>query len=241
MSQALVLERLDSSGIWYLHRENKGGLEAKSCRDAVTKRNRLGAVAGLGIPLWSELKSELRLFRRQGSNEVIALAAHCRANRQVRGGEEDRSAALEAARLVPGEWENIPRRSAGESTVFGVVNPLCVEATAAVEYPGFSGRVVQLFDETVFIDGDIPDTMITNDGSFTRSIEFVPSDLFQVVRKHFPDTYRADVCEIDPEWVEHDKHKGEKNRPDWLRFPPPKGPKIGILTGNSPEFRHHIA
>jgi aspartate/glutamate racemase len=235
MSQALVLERLNASGIWYLHRENKDGLEARSCRDAVTKRNRLGAVAGLGIPLWSELKSEVRLFRKRGDGEIVVVAAHCRANRQIRGGERDRSVTLEAAGLVASEWEIMPRRPAEESAVFGAVNPLCVDAIAEVEYPGFKGKVFQLFDESVFINGDIPDTMITNDGSLTKSIEFVPSDLFRAVKEHFPVTNRSDICEIDPEWVEHDRYRNQKSRPDWLRFPPPRGPKIGILTGNSPE------
>ncbi len=234
MFQKCVLKRLSSSGIWYLHRDNKDSQHAKSCRHAVTLRNRLGAVAGLGVPLWAELKSEVRFYQESGTGEMIAVAVHCRANFVIKGNDsEDRSLILDAIELKPELWNVLPRND--NSEVHGLVNPLCVDAITEVENPQFDGKIYQIFDESIFVSGDLPNTMITNSGSFTKSIEFIPAELFDVVKDNFPNTIRVSVCEIDPEWVEHQKHKGQKNRPDWLRFPPPKGPKIGILTGNSPE------
>lgn len=234
-ASTIINQRMTDSGQWFIQNKNKDDSVAKSCRQAVIVRNRLGSVQGLGIPLWAELKSELRLFRKQNSDSYIAIACHTRANRQLRPDDHKREDILRAVDLCVEDWTVLEREKSRDSGLFGLVNPLGIDASVKMSKPDFDGEIYQVFDESLFIKGDIPETLITNDGSYTGSIEFSADGIFEATKLYFKNVIRANVCEIESEWVEHIKHADEKKRPDWLRFPPPESPKIGILTGNSPE------
>jgi len=231
----IIHQRISASNQWFIQSKNKNQSAAKSCRQAVTVRSRLGSIQGLGIPLWAELKSDLRLFKSVKEDEYIAVACHTRANRQIKSDDQTRINYLHAINLRSEDWCEIERESSENSMMFGLVNPLGIDEATKSFHSSFTGEVYQIFDESLFIIGDVPETLITNDGSFTGSIEFTADGIFEATKKFFPNVVRADICEVESEWVEHKKHKGEKKRPDWLRFPPPDAPKIGILTGNSPE------
>lgn len=94
-------------------------------------------------------------------------------------------------------------------------------------------EIVQVFDDSVNLIGDHPNTVTTNAGDRTKFLEINPQDLILSVSKYFPNTLKASISIPDPRWLgENIKYK---IRDEWLHFPPPTGPKIGILTGNSPE------
>ena len=62
--------------VWHLFSRN---LEARSCKDAANKRNRLGHI---GISISDELKSFLGRYQDNSGNTRLAIA-HCRGTAQL--------------------------------------------------------------------------------------------------------------------------------------------------------------
>ena len=193
---SVILEFLDGNGIWYLLGENP---KALSCRDAANKRTRLGKI---GIPLEDELKSFLGQYvDTDGRKRFVAV--HCRG---------DQVLDLEKVRIALGTpiiVERLVTTDVDEDAadIYGLVNPFALAK-------GFRGEpVIQLFDNSLLEFRGLPNTMMTNAGDRTWSVEFRPGD----VVKALGDWAKvADVTETPPTRRE--------------------GPlSIGIITGNAPD------
>lgn len=182
--------------VWCLFGRNT---KALSCRDAANKRYRLGK---LGIPLEDELKSFLgRYDAGEGMWKHVAL--HCRG---------DQTLDLGAVRGALGGGAHVERLlttdSAEESAdIYGLVNPFSLAH-------GFQGAtVLQIFDRGVLDFRGLPNTMMTNAGDRTWSVEFRPRDLVNALGE------RALVADItDAPEVRRDGPIG-----------------VGIITGNAPD------
>lgn len=184
------------NGCWYLLGRNQNYQEAGNCEQAALIRSCLG----YGIPLSRELKSSLGWFRDE-TGEECRVVVHCRANHDID---------FEKVNALLGEgakFERLELEREGESDVYGLVNPF------AIELASIAGKQhIQIFDSGVFEPDELPDSLITNAGDKTWSIEFRSFELEKVISpRRF---IRADVV--------------SKREPFWRR-------KIGILTGNSPE------
>ena len=89
-----------------------------------------------------------------------------------------------------------------------------------------------IFDESLGFHGGCPDTLMSNLYDRRLAFELHPSDLIHIIEQIFPKTVIRSIAEPCPIWL---GRAGQHLRDHWLDFPPPTGPKIGILTGNSPE------
>jgi len=189
-------EFFERHGIWCLLGRNT---KALSCKDAANKRYRLGK---LGIPLEDELKSFLgQISGHDGGPRFVAV--HCRG---------DQSLDMGKVRVALGAHGNIERLITTDSSeetagLYGLVNPFFLAA-------GYDGEpVVQVFDRAVLDHRGLPNTMMTNAGDRTWSVEFRPRDLIAALGNQ---AIVADVTEAPPVRRE--------------------GPvAIGIITGNAPD------
>ncbi|MEM6474613.1 MAG: hypothetical protein AAF687_00450, partial [Pseudomonadota bacterium] len=184
------------AGCWYLLGRNQNFQAAGNCEQAALIRSCLG----YGIPLSRELKSALGSFRDETGQEC-RVVVHCRASHEID---------FEKVNKVLGEgakFERLELERDGKSDLYGLVNPF------AIELASMAGKQhIQIFDSGVFEPDELPDSLITNAGDKTWSIEFRSFELERIISpRRF---IRADVV--------------SKRRPFWRR-------KIGILTGNSPE------
>lgn len=207
---------INDLGIWFELSRNH---EARSCRDAARKRNRLGHE---GIPLWDELKSFLgRYVNRSG--EMRLFLAHCRADQRLNYSKlSDALSAksgfdFEGARLSSQEMEAL-------GLEYGAVNPWKAWHMQPDSKAGDDGiqslahEVVQVFDDDLLQPIGTPGTVMTNAGALTWAVEFHPRELVAKL----PHACVADIAEPDPE--EEPRLWGVKDdRP------------IGIITGNPPE------
>ena len=141
--------------------------EAKSCRDACNKRNRLGRI---GIPLHDELKSILFKGIDVNSNEKIVMA-HCQGHKEV-----DIDALVDIC-----DFAQAPEIMCEEEMLtrfemaYGTVNPFLVESR-------WHGEVIHVFDEVLLQPMTRPPyTMMTNAGNHTWGIEFDPNNLVPCV------------------------------------------------------------
>jgi aspartate/glutamate racemase len=246
---AVCIARLDSSGVWWARSKNFKGIAVKSCRDAVKHRNRVGSGRNGGIPLWAELKSLLGWLLDSEGHVLTTFAAHTRANTQFNHdrliealGYEPRAARIHALvdEAMPGgtavhysDGLELPAHL-GEARWFGRVNPFNVDLIVADITGEFvdADDVVQVIDCSVEADGGVPDTLMTNLGERTSSLEIGAFDLERALASFSTTPRIADIADVDPIWL---GLRGDPVKDYWLQCPPPYGPKIGILTGNGPD------
>jgi len=244
-------QRLENGGRWCRVSQNYLGKEVFSCRDAARSRERLGSGGNGGIPLWAELKSLVGVASDPTSGKRIGFAAHTRANTQFSEQRILRALGLSEERasieLLHHEDSTCPvtetgahddganpthlRRAEGW---FGRVNPFNVDLVLSdtIGEAIDIADVLQILDESLTHDGGVPDTVMSNLGERRTAFEIGREDLVAVVRQLSPKSVVAPVSEPCPIWL---GEGGQYRRPEWLDFPPPRGPRIGILTGNSPE------
>lgn len=141
--------------------------EAHSCRDAASKRRRLGHV---GIPLSDELKSFFGKVKNNDGNYQFVVI-HCRANDKL---DQEKLKKLLNSELGV---ERLSRSELSElfSLEYGRVNPFTLD-------PLFLGLpILQVFDNDVLENRLPPYTMMTNAGDLTFAIEFKPNQLIRTV------------------------------------------------------------
>lgn len=149
------LKMLDQLGVWYIVSRNS---TATSCRDAVSRRNRLG---NQGIPLWDELKTMAAVYYGpQGDRHLVLL--HCRAHQQfdLERVQHFFQSKRPIAKMSHDELEHA--MGAG----YGTVNPFNAPQD-----------MIQVFDEGVLQNFQAPHSMMTNGGDRTWGIEFRPQEL----------------------------------------------------------------
>ena len=192
---AETAEFFAQNDVWCLFGRNG---KALSCRDAANKRYRLGK---RGIPLEDELKSFLGQYTdREGSLRYVAV--HCRGDQLLDMGK---------VREATGRHGTIERLAtdASEETegLYGLINPFSLAG-------GFRDAPVhQVFDPCVLDHRGLPNTMMTNAGERTWSVEFRPSDVIRALGN------QASVADV----TEH----GAVRRSCPVT--------IGIVTGNAPD------
>jgi aspartate/glutamate racemase len=244
-------EKLNSCGVWWRAAWNHERTPVFSCMQAVKYRERLGSGGNGGIPLWSELKSLVGIASDPTNGKRIGFAAHTRANTQFNHrsllevlGLQAENARIHmvfneetAARETPGDDnEAIIKEKSGISNQewFGIVNPFNVDRVLA-EFTGGDVQledIPQVLDASLELDGGVPNTIMSNLGIRTVAFEIHPADLISAIRRLSPRSFVAPIAEPYPIWL---GLAGKHLRDYWLQFPPARGPKIGILTGNSPE------
>ena len=182
-----------ASDSWYLLGRNE---DAYDCEQAALVRNCLG----VGIPLSRELKSFLGVFTDK-TGHARRFVVHHRANTEL---DLEKVAALLGA--VSGV-ERLNLLGSNDEFGYGLINPFTIEFQSLSGIPH-----LQLFDNGIFRSDELPDTLMTNAGERTWSVEFRAEDLDRLIS---PENFlRGDVV---------------SGRSHFVR------PKIGILTGNSPE------
>ncbi|MGE0706364.1 MAG: hypothetical protein AB7P22_20770, partial [Vicinamibacterales bacterium] len=192
------------AGVWFQLSRNH---DARSCRDAARKRNRLGTT---GIPLWDELKTFYGSYSDE-RGDTRYLLAHTRADRLL---DFDKLAASVGAtggveRLADEEF------SAG-GLEYGLFNPFTSGRLPNDPTPPLPIR--QVFDDDVIRPMGVVGTMVTNAGDFTWSVEFRPAEVVRALA----DTTVAPIDVPDPTAVP--------------RFPGLQlHESIAVITGNGPE------
>ncbi len=178
-----ALAFLDECEVWYILSRNG---EATSCRDAVFRRNRLGAQ---GISLEDELKSGVYVFYKETKRYYAML--HCRANKRL---NLDKCEALlqvnrPLARLAAEELERV------FGCRYGTVNPF---------FP-LKENCVHIFDQGVNSRKESlpPHTMMTNAGDLTWAIEFDPRELISALERQCPN--QVLVADITTRTVAHSR------------------------------------
>jgi aspartate/glutamate racemase len=245
MTVTTCVHRLDAAGYWWIPSENEGARKVRSCRQAVKYRERVGSGANGGIPLWAELKSLVGQVVDDEGKVLEVFAAHTRANTRfvpekllVTLGFEPGTAHLRPLVADAADREEEPDEPLGLDTGddgwFGLVNPFNVDIVIAslTGAPVDIDQITQIVDDSIALDGGIPNTLMTNLGERSLAVEIHAGDLVEAITALSPRTKVADVAEPDPIWLGRD---GTHPRDYWLQLPPPTGPKIGILTGNGPE------
>lgn len=240
---ALCVSRLNEAGRPWRESLNQGGGLALSCMHAVRHRDRLGSGKNGGIPLWAELKSIVGIAR-SGDGRTVPYAAHTRANTRI-----DERLLISALGLDPEttslqsihneDTESDPGSSATtleerRERWFGLVNPFTVDRVLS-ELGGLDlslSDVVQLFDVSLSLPAGVPDTLMTNLGDRTRAMELAPADLIGAVRALSCTIHIEEIAVPCPIWL---GRSGKYRKDVFMNWPPPIGPRIGILTGNGPE------
>jgi aspartate racemase len=240
---ALCVSRLNEAGRPWHESLNEGGGRALSCMQAVRLRDRLGSGDNGGIPLWAELKSIVGIAR-SSDGKTIPYAAHTRANTRI-----DERLLIPALGLDPDKTslqsildEDADRDDSQPATIrkelrerwFGLVNPFTADRVLS-ELSGLDlslADVVQLFDVSLSLPGGVPDTVMTNLGDRTRAMELSPVDLIGAVRELSCPTHVEEIAAPCPIWL---GQSGKYLKDVFMNWPPPAGPRIGILTGNGPE------
>jgi aspartate/glutamate racemase len=240
---ALCVSRLNEAGRPWHESHNEGGGRALSCMQAVRLRNRLGSGNNGGIPLWAELKSIVGIAR-SSDGRTIPYAAHTRANTRI-----DEQLLIPALGLDPEKTslqsildEDAEHDESGSTTIrkelrerwFGLVNPFTADRVLS-EFGDLDlslADVVQLFDASLLLPAGVPDTMMTNLGDRTRAMEISPTDLIEAVRAHSCEAHLGEIAVSCPIWL---GQGGRYQKDVFMNWPPPLGPRIGILTGNGPE------
>ncbi|KPA17550.1 aspartate racemase-like protein [Candidatus Magnetomorum sp. HK-1] len=164
-----VVKYLYENDVGFILSRNK---KAESCKDARSKRNRLGHV---GITLFEELKSFVgKIILKSGKEYIIAI--HCRAHVDI--SYEKVSKALDTdGKLVRLEDEELNKIFGLE---YATVNPILLSCE----------KIQQIFDTGIFESiVKIPGTMMTNAGDKTWAIEFDPKVLIKVI----PNVLIADI------------------------------------------------
>ncbi|MGO9761032.1 MAG: hypothetical protein ACLP1Q_07220 [Solirubrobacteraceae bacterium] len=195
-----------------------------------------------GIPLWAEVKSVVGVAVTDG--QTVPYAAHMRANtrlsesRLIRAlGMDPACTALKSFLDEDAEYDEHPLAVIVTQTRerwFGLVNPFTADRTLAdfEDRPISLGDVVQVFDVSLGLPGGQPDTVMTNLGDRTRAMEMAPRDLIGAVRALSGGATIHDIASPCPIWL---GQAGTYRKDVFMNWPPPAGPRIGILTGNGPE------
>jgi len=168
---AETLDFLDDHGVWHIMSRNS---RATSCRDASSRRNRLGSI---GIPLSDELKSHCVVFYdKKGKRNYIIL--HCRGHMRfdLLRLEKELGAKRPLARLALDELGRV------FGSDYGTVTPFVPMDKVAF----------QIFDEHMFKSYTPPHTMMTNAGNYTWAVEFKPRDLVDSLLEAYPDKILID-------------------------------------------------
>ena len=204
---------------------------------------RLGSGENGGIPLWAELKSYVGIAIDTNSNAIIFFAAHSRANTKFCKDKIVKALGLkiettELKTIIDAEYnlENIEYEllKLSDQGCYGKVNPFNLDYIFK-ELTGNNvqlEQVHQLFDESLLLSGGYPNTVMSNLGDRRFAFELHPDDLINSIKKLSKNTTVTNISEPCPIWL---GLEGTHKKDYWLQFPPPSGPKIGILTGNSPE------
>ena len=142
--------------------------EARSCRDAVHKRERLGR---FGIPLEDELKSYFARYELSDTSSQYVIF-HSRAHQLL---DWDKIEVLLNDRFGVGtltrlEEEELHMHFGME---YGRVNPFTLERS---DVP-----VLQIFDVSTRLSTRAPFTMMTNAGEHTWAVEFRPSEIAEAL------------------------------------------------------------
>jgi aspartate/glutamate racemase len=164
-------DMLDRTGLWHVRSRNS---QATSCKDAASRRKRLGAQ---GIPLYDELKTMCVTFITDAGDRRFALL-HCRAHERL--DMERVKVALNCA-TAPTRL-NSEQLFAHCSAAYGTVNPFSEP-----------DRFMQVFDDGVLLPLTAPHTMMTNAGGFEDAIEFEPATLIETLKN---DGVEVKVCLI---------------------------------------------
>lgn len=239
-------DRINTCGFWWQPSvncdENGKPRKVSSCREAAQFRNRLGAGGNGGIPLWAELKTRVGQAVDTQAGTSTLFAAHSRANTAF-----DHSLIIKALGLDPStariqteldsEAPSARWSILSGSKYFGRFNPFNPDRILS-ESLGIDVKiesVCQIFDNSVQMNGGCPNTVMTNLGHREFGFEIHPNDLISSVQKFSQKVIVANIARPCPIWLGLDGRWKIKKRLECLRFPPPTGPKIGILTGNAPE------
>lgn len=235
--ETVTRSRLPTADVFWSERPNRDNQIAKSCRHAVQIRDRLGSGDHGGVPLWAELKTQVGYFQK--GNERVYLAVHTRANTVFSESKIAKYLNVPIKDVHLQLLDTLVRSSSSpdtlqsQSDIFGLVNPLNIDVVLVdLGIHTTKENIVQIFDTSLQLYGGTPDTVTTNIGNGGSAFEISPLDLAALTRDHFPSTSHADIATPDPIWL---GKGGEYFKPDWYKFPAPCRPKIGILTGNSPE------
>lgn len=223
--------------------ENGNHREVRSCREAAQFRNRLGAGGNGGIPLWAELKTRAGEAVNVETGDTILFAAHSRANTEFDDTLILKALGLDLAKTeirteLDAEASSDKQQKLSKSKYFGRINPfnadLILRESLGIDVT--IGSIRHVFDISVSMHGGYPNTVMSNLGHKAFAFEIHPEHLISSVKKLARRTTVANIAKVCQIWLGlAGKWERNKKKPEWLRFPPPKGPKIGILTGNAPE------
>lgn len=171
-----TIDFFEKKNLWFQLSRN---FEAKSCRDAANKRNRLGHT---GIPLHDELKSFMGNFQDQNGETQYAML-HCRGSQELD---------LSKAKMALNAKSDVTRLEGEEmqnefGLEYGTVNPFTVDNVVHLD------NVVQIFDKTTLESLIPPYTMMTNSGDLTWGIEFKVVELVNSLKKSIV----ADIIDHD--------------------------------------------
>ena len=238
-------ERLSKCDGWWWISNNYKKKEVFSCREAVQYRDRLGSGENGGVPLWSELKSQIYEVSYPNMEFFLYIVCHTRANTQFIDDYEIIKAAnldpisATICRMNDTDSEELGEEKQSDSPFFGLVNPFNIELILEHFKKKYEqSNIIQIFDCSLLKFAGFPETVITNAGDRSKFMEIHPTELVNTVKKFYSATKVAQISSPDPIWYgEGKKHIKTKiaKRVECLRFPPSTGPKIGIVTGNSPE------
>ena len=172
---------LEQLNIWHLFSRN---LEARSCKDAANKRNRIGHQ---GICVDDELKSILGVYTDTLGNSRLAVA-HCRGTAQLDFGKIRHKLGIE------GHFQRLEETEMRELDLdYGLVNPFQWQQ-------GFNHLpVIQIFDTQTQQDRSLPNTMMTNAGEFTWAVEFNCKELAEALPKN--EVIIADIA-LEPNLIQ---------------------------------------
>lgn len=178
---------------------------AGNCRDARTKRNRLGHK---GIPLYDEIKSKLvSAVDIDGTRKIIGV--HCRGHMAI---DFDRLSQLCRMPITDNplsEQEMIDHFG----SVFGTVNPMLIDFCSRVD-------VLNVFDAGMLEPiSRVPGTMMTNAGDHTWGIEIDARQLIAGTTNKLIGHVAIPNTELKPHELPNVHN--------------PK--TIGIITGNGPD------
>jgi aspartate/glutamate racemase len=175
--------------LWFVLSRNPTVL---SCRDAASRRTRLGH---LGIPLSDELRSYLAEGVDRDHRPFYVLF-HCRGDASIDFELVAQIPALQGIRLERAQIQEFDEDGIG----YGLVNPFTAPSVLAKRCD-----VTQVFDPSVLDESGETKTMMTNAGDKTWAIEFNPHELIRRLGPGF-----AAVEKIVPR---HYKHHSEDTLP----------------------------
>jgi aspartate racemase len=197
-----IIEFCAAKGVGFVLSRN---VRAGNCRDARSKRYRLGHV---GIPLYDEMKSIVCSAGSQAGEEAV-VAMHCRGHMAIDFSSVTDLCNLQGP-LIPLPEHELRDRFGME---FGTVNPILLELQS-------NETILNVFDAGVFeAVSKFPGTMMTNMGDHTWAIEFDPKELMNALKG----ITVGNITTPDVELREH----------ELPRIANPK--TIGIITGNGPD------